>query len=526
MKQIFLTIASLTLALTLNAQTVATGYVYEDSNGNGKRDRREQGIPGVAVSNGTDVVLTDAKGQYKLSVGDDNILFVIKPSGYQVPVNAHNQPQYFYIHKPKGSPQLKYTGVAPTGDLPKSVNFALRPSAEPERFTALVFGDPQAYNLDEIQYFYQGIVRELEGIDNVAFGLSLGDLVGDDLVLHPPYIEAVGKVGLPWYNVIGNHDLNFDVQADSLADETFEANFGPATYAFNYGNAHFIVMDDILYPDPRDGNGYWGGFRKDQLDFVENNLKHVPHDKLIVLAIHIPLRHVNENSFRNADRQRLFDLLKDYPNVLAISAHTHYQTHNFYGEEDGWKGKEPFHEFNAGTTSGDWYSGEFVEQGVPSSTMRDGTPRGYVFLQVDGNQYALDYKVAGEPADYQIGLFHPKVVAAGRNTSAGIFANFFLGHKGNKVEYRINDGEWRDMLYTVAPDPGYMASLMRWDLTDELFAGRRPSNPVNSTHLWRGNIPTNLPLGEHRIEVRATDRFGRTFTQHSSYRLEAPVAVK
>lgn len=526
MKQIFLTIASMALAFVLNAQTVATGYVYEDANANGKRDRREQGIAGVAVSNGKEVALTDGKGRYELPVGNDNILFVIKPSGYSVPVNAHNQPQYFYIHKPEGSPQLKYAGVAPTGDLPKSVDFGLRQSAEPERFTALVFGDPQAYNLDEIQYFYQGIVAELEGIDNVAFGISLGDLVGDDLVLHPPYIEAVGKVGLPWYNVIGNHDLNFDVQADSLSDETFEANFGPANYAFNYGSAHFIVLDDIQYPDPRGGRGYWGGFRKDQLDFVENNLKHIPHDKLIVLAFHIPLRHVNENSFRNADRQRLFDLLKDYPNVLAMSAHTHYQTHNFYGEEDGWKGKAPFHEFNAGTTSGDWYSGEFSEQGVPSSTMRDGTPRGYVFLQVDGNQYALDYKVAGKSKDFQIELFHPKVVAAGRNTSAGIFANFFLGHQGNKVEYRINDGEWQAMAYTVAPDPAYMASLMRWDLTDQLFAGRRPSNPVNSTHLWRGNIPTNLPLGEHRIEVRATDRSGRVFTQQSSYRLAAPVAVK
>ncbi len=526
MRQILLTLVGIMSVFSLIAQTTATGYVYEDTNENGQRDRREQGIAGVAVSNGVDVVLTDANGRYQLPVYDDNILFVIKPSGYRVPVNEHNQPQYYYIHKPNGSPELKYPGVAPTGQLPKSVDFGLYANEEPERFTALVFGDPQAYNLDEIRYFYQGIVAELEGVEDVAFGISLGDLVGDDLVLHPPYIEAVGKVGVPWYNVIGNHDLNFDVEADSLSDETFEANFGPANYAFNYGNAHFIVLDDILYPDPRDGQGYWGGFRQDQLDFVENNLKHVSPDKLIILSIHIPLRHVNGNVFRADDRQRLFDLLKDYPNVLAMSAHTHYQTHNFYGPEDGWHGAQPFHEFNAGTTSGDWYSGEFGAQGVPSSTMRDGTPRGYVFLQVNDNQYELDYKVAGEPADYQIELFHPQVVAAGRNTTAGIFANFFLGHEGNTVEYRINDGEWRPMVYTVAPDPAYMATVMRWDFTDTLFAGRRPSNPVNSTHLWRGNIPTNLPLGEHRIEVRATDRFGRVYTQQSSYRLDAPVAIK
>lgn len=515
----------LLLAVTIFAQSAATGYVYHDANSNGKKDRREQGIAGVAVSNGKDVVLTDGNGRYHLPVGDDNIIFVIKPSGYGIPLNAYNQPQYYYIHKPNGSPDLEYKGVPPTGPLPESIDFGLYAQDEPVNFTALVFGDPQAYTRDEINYFYKGIVSELKGVSNVAFGISLGDLVGDDLVLHPPYIQAVGEVGIPWYNLMGNHDMNYDATADSLSDETFEANFGPANYAFNYGNAHFIVLDDILYPDPRDGRGYWGGFRKDQLDFVENNLKHVAHDKLIVLAFHIPLLHQNEDSFRNADRQRLFDLLKDYPHTLSMSAHTHLQRHNFYGKEDGWHQDKPHHEYNAGTTSGDWYSGEFGKQGVPASTMRDGTPRGYVYLTINDNQYIIDYRVAGESEDYQIDLFHPKVVAAGRNTSAGIFANFFMGHKEDMVEYRVGDGEWRAMTHVEIPDPAFVALLYRWDLTDELFPGRRPSNPVNSTHLWRGGIPTNLPVGEHRIEVRATDMFGRTFTQQSTYRLAEPASA-
>ncbi len=43
---------------------------------------------------------------------------------------------------------------------------------------------------------------------------SLGDLVGDDLNLHPSYIKAVSKVGLPWYNVMGNHDMNYDAKEE------------------------------------------------------------------------------------------------------------------------------------------------------------------------------------------------------------------------------------------------------------------------------------------------------------------------
>lgn len=524
---LFIVPALLFISFTSAAQsgkaTIAQGVVFHDANGNGKKDRRENGLSGVAVSNGVQVVQTDAQGKYSLPVGEDDIIFVIKPEGYMTPLDENNLPQFYYIHKPQGSPEnLKYTGVAPTGPLPKSIDFPLIAQEESEEFSVLLFGDPQAYNLQEIDYFRRGIVQMVDNRNQAIFGISLGDLVGDDLDLHPPYIEALSEVGMPFYNVLGNHDLNFDVTDDKLSDETFELNFGPANYSFNYGNAHFIILDDVLYPHPLHGRGYWGGFRKDQLDFVENNLKFVPKDKLIVLAFHIPLLHHNENVFRNADRQRLFDLLKDYSNTLSLSAHTHLQRHNFYGKEDGWGQEKPHHEYNVGTTSGDWYSGELDSLGIPYSTMRDGTPKGYAFLNIHNNQYTLDYQVVGQPAAYQINVFHPQVVAKGRGTGAGIFANFFMGRSDDLVEYRVAGGEWQKMTSVNAPDPQYVANLYRWDLTDELFPGRRPSAAVNSTHLWRGGIPTNLPEGKHQVEIRATDMFGRTHYATSTFRLENP----
>lgn len=525
MNKILLIFGIILFCFKLQAQTLSKGIVFQDNNKNGKKEQKENGIAGVSVSNGIEVVVTDGKGRYELPAGNDQIIFVVKPSGYQVPLNEQNQPQYYYIHKPLGSPSdFKYKGSGPTGKLPKSVDFALIPQDEPETFTALIFGDPQAYTEEEVGFFAKGVVAEVEGIKNIGFGLSLGDLVGDDLILHNPYIKAVSKIGVPWYNLMGNHDMNYDATSDSLSDETFEANFGPANYAFNYGNAHFIILDDILYPDPRDNKGYWGGFRKDQLDFVENNLKQVDKNKLIVLAFHIPLQSEKQNgSFRMDDRQRLFDLLKDFPNTLSLSAHTHIQRQNFYGKEAGWHQEKPHHEYNAGTTSGDWYSGEYNEQGVPASTMRDGTPKGYAFLTIKGNQYEIVYKVAGKSKDYQIEIFNPNVVAKDRNTRAGIFANFFMGRKGDKVTYRINDDPWKEMTYLEEPDPSFIIDLFKWDTTNELMPGRRPSNAINSTHLWRANMPTKLPVGKHRIEVKAEGSFGHTYTQESFFKVEEPV---
>ncbi|WP_034921336.1 calcineurin-like phosphoesterase C-terminal domain-containing protein [Gillisia sp. CAL575] len=509
------------LSLNLSSQEKAWGYVYEDSNQNGKKDRRENGISEIAVTNGIEVVLTNQEGKYELQVGKDNIIAIIKPSGYNIGKNEDNLPQFFYIYKPGGSPELKFKGISPTGNLPKSVNFALIPSEEKEDFTALIFGDPQPYTQQEVDFFAEGIVAEVEGIENVPFGLSLGDLVGNDLDLFNPYIKAVKRVGIPWYNLLGNHDINFDVEKDSLSDETYEAHFGPANYAFNYGKVHFLVLDDVLYPDPRDGESYWGGFREDQLQFIENDLKNVPKDHLVVIAMHIPLSEPGDvDTFRDEDRERLFELLKDFPNTLSLSAHTHIQRQDFFGKEEGWHQNRPHHHYNVGTTSGDWYSGKLDEANVPVSTMRDGTPKGYAFINFTGNNYNIDYKVAGKPADYQMEVFVPKVVAKGRRTKAGIYANFFMGTEGDEVMYRIDEGEWKEMDYVVEPDPSYVEMVYEWDTTEELMSGRRSSNPINSEHLWRGNIPTNLPTGEHSIEIKAKDMFGKVHTATSSYRLE------
>lgn len=508
MKKQIILISLLCFSLGAHAQQIATGFVYQDLNGNQKKDRSEKGIPMVSVSNGETVVQTDRDGKYSISVGEDQIIFVIKPAAFDLPVNGQNLPQFYYIHKPGGSPELKYPGTKPTGPLPKSVDFGLLASEKEEKFTALVFGDPQPYNLEEIGFFDRGVVKELEGVQGVKFGLSLGDLVGDDLSLFPHYIDAVAKVNLPWYNVMGNHDHNFDVETDALGDETFETYFGPSTYAFNQGNVHFIVLENILYPDPRDGEGYWGGFRPDQMAFIKNDLQFVPKDHLIVLAMHIPLFEEGD-SFRDGDILELFEMLAEYPNTLSLSAHTHYQRQVMFGEESGWQQSKPHHHYNVGTTSGDWYKGDLNEQGIPVSTMRDGTPKGYAYFDFDGNQYKIRYQVAGKHPDYQMEIFAPKVLEKDKRTTSGIFVNFFMGVSDDEVNIRIDEGPWKKMGHTISPDPAYLVDMLKWDTTEELLKGKRPSNAQMNHHLWRINAPSNLSAGEHLIEVEATDMYGQ-----------------
>jgi hypothetical protein len=101
-------------------------------------------------------------------------------------------------------------------------------------FKIAVFGDTQPYNIEQVDFIAEDIVPELAGRNDIAFGLTMGDIVGDDLSLFEPLNQTIAKIGLPWYNVMGNHDINYMSPNDELSDETYERVYGPATYAFEY----------------------------------------------------------------------------------------------------------------------------------------------------------------------------------------------------------------------------------------------------------------------------------------------------
>src|SRR5688500_12596562 len=163
-----------TIGLFLQApagQTTATGLVFHDKDGDRKRDAGEPGIPNVCVSNGEDIVKTDRDGKWRLPVDDDTAFFVIKPRGWMTPLNHHNLPEFYYIHKPQGSPNVKFAGVAPTGPLPESIDFALTPPKEPERFRALFFGDTQPRDAREVDYITHDVIEPMIGKTDASFGV-------------------------------------------------------------------------------------------------------------------------------------------------------------------------------------------------------------------------------------------------------------------------------------------------------------------------------------------------------------------
>jgi hypothetical protein len=467
----------------------------------------------VAVSNGRDVVRTDSSGGYRIPVRGDATLFVVKPRGFEPPRDASGRPRFHYVHRPKGSPErLRHGGVAPTGDLPERIDFGLTRVREPDAFRALLLGDTQPRSFQDVDFLARDVVAPLIGAD-VAFGLTLGDLVHDDLSLFEPMSDTVGRIGVPWYVAIGNHDLDFDASDDAGSAETFTRVFGPPTYAFQVGAVHFLVLDDVLYRGwdaerSRPGS-YTGGFDDDTLAFVRGYLEGVPRDALVVLAMHIPLVGPGPDQ-RSARGDELLALLHDRPRTLSLSSHSHLQQHLFLGPEEGWQGPGRHHHVIQASACGSWWRGAEDETGIPHTTMRDGAPNGWSVLHFDGADYRIEFVPARRPKSHQMNVIAPSRIASRDSGSQEVLVNVFAGSERSRVEMRVDRGAWRALERITRTDPLYEATVAR----ERALSVPRPlPAPVPTTHMWRTTLPAQLPPGTHVLEVRETDLFGEVHEQ-------------
>ncbi len=496
--------SALFLATPLIYAEEATGRVFHDQNNNGIHDSGEPGLAGIPVSNQKEVSVTDDSGQWSLPCDDDTIFFVIKPKNWQTPVNDQQLPQFYYIHKPGGSPTgTRYPGVDPTGPLPETIDFPLTPSEEPETFRAIFFGDPQPSSIEQVDYIAHDVIPELIGTD-AKFGVTLGDIMFDNLSLFEPSNANVALIGIPWFNVIGNHDLNFEAEKDSDSDETFHRYFGPAYYSFDYGAVHFVVIDNVDWGSHGSAGKktYRGGMGEEQIEFIKNDLTLVPEEKLVCLIMHVPLIDVG-------DRQDLYRLIEERPYTMSISGHTHWHAHLFIDETDGWKGDEPHHHIVNVTVSGSWWKGRKNELGVPHATMRDGAPNGYSIITFDGVKHTLDFKAAGHPADYQMTVFAPDEIAAANSAKTPVYVNVFNGSDKSKVKLRLGkEAPWIDLEKVAELDPFYVASRQR-EIDTGIPKNRTLNGPVPSRHLWKVFLPEGIASGSYLIEVEATDAYDR-----------------
>ncbi|MDX2298611.1 MAG: calcineurin-like phosphoesterase C-terminal domain-containing protein [Xanthomonadaceae bacterium] len=486
--------------------------VYEDRDGNGRRDDGEPGLAGVkVVLDERSVRTTDADGVVHFPAQGGDRIALIKPPGFALPRRENGLPDFW-----RAQP-----GDGPARDAPLDLQFGLRRGDPATRFDVLVFGDPQPKSLTDVDYYRRDIVEPLIGRQSARVGLSLGDIVHDDLSLYPAINAVTARLNVPWLHVAGNHDLNLDAHDDAGSLATFTATFGPDTFAWEEGRLAFVGLDDVIYL-PGQQPSYIGGLRPQQFEFLAAYLDTLPAERLVVLALHIPLFNPDpaRETFRKRDRERLFALLARFPHVLVLSAHGHVQQHYLHGVDDGWTGAQSLHEYNVGAACGGFWSGVKDAEGIPDTTMADGTPNGYALMRVNGSDYALAWHPARDAHDSQIALHAPKVLRRGAWPGVNVYANVFMAMPDARVEYRIDQRPWQPMKRVREGDPEMLARNLADDASDVLRGFDRAPQASVSSHLWRAPLPTDLALGGHRIQVRSNDRWRGEIGAVAHYRLD------
>jgi hypothetical protein len=208
--------------------------------------------------------------------------------------------------------------------------------------------------------------------------------------------------------------------------------------------------------------------------------------------------------------------------VLLLSGHSHTQRHWYHGADAGWHGAKPLHEYNVGAACGAFWSGAKDADGIPDTTMADGTPNGYARLRVSSKgDYRLSWHAARDAANSGIGLHAPKVLRQGAYPAFAVYANVYMGQDDSVVEYRVDGGEWKPMRRVGQPDPRLQQENALDDAAEHLRGYDRSPEAEPSAHLWRGALPTDLSVGEHRVEVRTQDPWRGELTETTTYRLEA-----
>ena len=126
----------------LAQEPTVSGVVFEDRDGSGAAGPANPGVAGALVSNGRDVAVTGADGRYSLLLPDEATIFVVKPAGFMPPVDSITRlPLFYRHHQPMGSPaslNLTFEGLAPTGPIPSSLDFALHRQDEPKAFDVVM----------------------------------------------------------------------------------------------------------------------------------------------------------------------------------------------------------------------------------------------------------------------------------------------------------------------------------------------------------------------------------------------------
>ena len=491
------------------------------------------GIPGVVVSDGIEVTVTNSQGIYYLaSQKKYGYVFISVPGNYEV-ASAGKIPQFFK--------------TLAGGTAVERKDFSLF-HADNSKHVVISMADMHLANRnDDLLQFSNGFLADANSLissytsaGTKVYGLTLGDMTWDlywyeNNYSLPNYLTQMSLINCNIFNSMGNHDNDPYFAGDFPAEAKFRSIIGPTYYSFNLGNVHYVVLDDIQYVNTGGSQGVVGDrsynemIVTDQMTWLVRDLASIT-DKTrpLIITMHSPLygnptldgssNQVDKYDLSNASS--LVSALQDFTSVHILSGHTHINytvnklpaimEHNIAAVSATW-----------------WWTGKSGYAG--NHICRDGSPGGYGVLEVDGNSVKWYYKSIGKNRNYQFrsydlnqvlinaATFAPNSTDAALAPYAGVYAT---ANTGNEV--LINVWGW-DQGWTIEVKEGSTSlpvqrvygmdplHIISYE-AKRLNAGAAPTSSFvtcNSAHLFK--VAASSP--NSTLAIKVTDRFGTVYSE-------------
>lgn len=531
----------------------------EDCNVYGKVTCDGAGVPGVQVSDGISITETDSEGNYYLKSSEKwRVVFMTIPSGYEAPLDGI-LPQF----------SSRLDGNPSTRD---RVDFTLNKVAGQEDYVVYFLGDMHLAgrgitgDVRQFKAFEKDLNTRLASVSGKRqYAVTLGDMTWDlywydNSYQFPEYLKEMNSAfkGLPVFHTMGNHDNDMRSVGDFNAATLYVRDIAPTYYAFNIGEVHYIVLDNIFCTNDGTGSRTFDyDIPQEEYSWLRQDLAHVDKDTPIIVTMHAPV-------FRNTTGT-VYDFTPDgysdsgkkndfswtakidaafdgYKTVHIVSGHTH-RVLNVPSKGVETSSRVPsdrnYFEHNSGAICASWWWSAKLTPGLNIGT--DGAPGGYAIWNVNGKNIDWTFKGTGRKADYQFRAYDLNNVCFDTGVSSGTwlpdanswalqhfqndFGKYFPKNSDNEVLINVwnYDPSWKikvvektadgdrelTPVQTRTLDPLHIAALTakRYDKSDLSSA---PSfTTVFSPHFFK----VKCSSASTTLVISVTDGFGNTSTQ-------------
>ena len=495
------------------------------------RDKNGNPLPGVAVSDGVEVVTTDAQGRYYL-YSDKSLgrVFISTPSGY-MPETVMNIPQI--------SRRFMATNLSV-----EQFDFTLRP-VDNDRCVLVASTDyhlaRRNNDLEQFRDFVDDVNRLILTEQRPVYILTMGDLAWDEywyknyFTLND-FVTEMKDLNTVAFHCIGNHDHDPYCTEDLAATQQWRDLVMPTYYSFNIGKAHFVCLDDIAYINNGGAVGtigdksYKNYVTEDQLAWLRKDLALVEDRTApLFVLVHAPLAYPNA-SFGNtyydeARAGQLLDCFEGFSEVHVLSGHSH--------DNRNCQLTDAVIDHNTGAVCACWWwSGVYTDRHICKD--------GYGVYELEGKDLTWYYKGTGLDRDIQFRTYDMNKVWLDPATylddrtitvdgtpvairdwfSQQAYGKSFDRQRSDNCVY-INCWNWDPAwkIEVAEEGRGALAVTRLWEYDPlhlitytipRLNKGSRPSFTANKMgHLF--SVQASSPVSTLRITV--TDRFGRVYTE-------------